>query len=455
MSFTYDLRNRLKDTGYGDGAIFSWAVALGEGWDIHWRNIAPRASAYVLQLRPAELAGAWTQSPRVAIAAYGILLAAPQALGLAATFVFDRTRQRVFFVFACASTACLAPLVFGFPSEMLLAHALFWPTLALATCAGRTRRAALMVFGFMLATAFTHEAALGLLAGIVGVQWLRGAGHPAFLRALACFVAVVAVWLAVNRAIPPDAYYGEVRLRAASEFLEARSLAFPEARLLASALAAYFALALCLRPFTARAGALAALATLAGLGLFWWRFDTILHAESRYYARTILLAGTCILAVVAALIFLRSEGRAGRIEKLGAPALDALSRAGWIFPGALAVLLVVHVVETTKFVRGWLDYRAAVRALALGEAADPQLGAPFFVSSARIAPDVDRLSWFSTTPYFSALVADFAPNRIVVDPKGNYFWMDCGMATRQAEKPGAVPRRTREMIAAYACAHRP
>lgn len=439
---------------YGDGAIFSWAVALGEAWDIHWRNIAPRAAAYVLQLHPAERIGAWTQSPRAAVAAYGVLLAAPQALGLAATFVFDRTRARIFFATACASTACLAPLVFGFPSEMLLAHALFWPTLALASSAAATKRAAALVLLFMLALAFTHEAALGLLAGIVGLQWLRGWRHPAFLRAFACFVLALAAWLAVNRLFPPDAYYGEVRLRAAGEFLEARSLAFPEARLVAVALATYFALAFALRSFTPRAAWFAATATLAGLAIYWLKFDAIMHAENRYYARTILLGGTCAFALVAGLTFLRAEGRTGRIERLGAPALNAILCAAWAFPGALALLLVVHVVETTKFVRGFVDYRAAVRALAEGDAADSQLGAPFFVSSARIAPDLDRLSWFSTTPYFSALVADFAPKRLVVDPKGNYFWTDCATATRHAERDSPVPRRTREMIAAYACAHR-
>ena len=71
----------------------------------------------------------------------------------------------------------------------------------------------------------------------------------------------------------------------------------------------------------------------------------------------------------------------------------------------------------------------AALALALGAAADPVLGAPFLVSARHIGDDLNRLSWFSTTPYLSALVADFRPRRLVVDPAGNYFWLSCATAT--------------------------
>lgn len=122
--------------------------------------------------------------------------------------------------------------------------------------------------------------------------------------------------------------------------------------------------------------------------------------------------------------------------------------------GAVALVLVVHVVETAKFVVGWSAYRGAVRALATGATADPQLGAPYFVSSRRIPADLNRLSWFSTTPYLSALVAGFQPKRLVIDPAGNYFWLSCATATANATAARAVPVRTREMIRFYSCLHR-
>ena len=52
--------------------------------------------------------------------------------------------------------------------------------------------------------------------------------------------------------------------------------------------------------------------------------------------------------------------------------------------GALLLIMLIHAVETTKFVLAWSDYKAAVRALATDTTSDPQLGNPFFVSSSRI-----------------------------------------------------------------------
>ncbi|MCC2104704.1 MAG: hypothetical protein KDJ20_12110, partial [Hyphomicrobiales bacterium] len=63
-------------------------------------------------------------------------------------------------------------------------------------------------------------------------------------------------------------------------------------------------------------------------------------------------------------------------------------------------------------------------------------------------------SWFSTTPYLSALVAHFKPKRLVIDPKGNYFWLSCATATQAARAKRAVPEETREMIRVYSCLHR-
>jgi hypothetical protein len=112
------------------------------------------------------------------------------------------------------------------------------------------------------------------------------------------------------------------------------------------------------------------------------------------------------------------------------------------------------VIETGKFVAAWRHYRDAVSALATSEASDPALGSPRFVSSERIASELRQLSWFSTTPYLSAIVANFAPNRLVIDPTGNYFWLSCATATANAEARRAVPTETRELVRVYACLHR-
>jgi len=95
-----------------------------------------------------------------------------------------------------------------------------------------------------------------------------------------------------------------------------------------------------------------------------------------------------------------------------------------------------------------------VTSLATSEQSDPALGDPRFVSSERIPADLSRLSWFSTTPYLSVLLADFRPKRLVIDPNGNYFWLSCATATANEQASRAVPAETRDLIRIYSCLHR-
>jgi hypothetical protein len=117
---------------------------------------------------------------------------------------------------------------------------------------------------------------------------------------------------------------------------------------------------------------------------------------------------------------------------------------------------LVHAVETAKFVAGWRDYTAAVRRLASGTASDPGLGDARFVSAARLPADLDRLAWFSTTPFLSVLIApSFAPTRLVVDPRANYFWLPCATARANLAAGGGIPTASRDLIATFSCLHRP
>jgi hypothetical protein len=85
---------------------------------------------------------------------------------------------------------------------------------------------------------------------------------------------------------------------------------------------------------------------------------------------------------------------------------------------------------------------------------DPALGNPRFVSAERISPVLTPLSWFSTIPYLSIILSDFSPNRLVIDPTGNYFWLSCGTATRNKDAELVVPVQTRELVRFYSCLHR-
>ena len=131
---------------YGDGAMFSYAVAVRDVWAFHWHNVSGRMSVFLLTLLPAEALVRITGNPSAGIIAYGLLFYISPLIGLAATYAADRSPGRIIFVYACGSTALLCPLIFGFPTEMWLAHALFWPTLAMSHYAKPTVGGALLVF---------------------------------------------------------------------------------------------------------------------------------------------------------------------------------------------------------------------------------------------------------------------------------------------------------------------
>ena len=147
-------------------------------------------------------------------------------------------------------------------------------------------------------------------------------------------------------------------------------------------------------------------------------------------------------------IVLRSAGEAAaRPDLVPWRALCALA-------SIFLVVTLIHAIETGKFVASWTDYRDAIAVLATSSKSDPALGDPRFVSAERISPALAPLSWFSTIPYLSIILSNFSPNRLVIDPAGNYFWLSCGTATRNKDAELAVPVQTRELVRVYSCLHR-
>jgi hypothetical protein len=134
-----------------------------------------------------------------------------------------------------------------------------------------------------------------------------------------------------------------------------------------------------------------------------------------------------------------------------------ISRSGRTLCAAASIFVVVsliHVVETVKFIASWSDYRNAIAVLAMSSKSDPALGNPRFVSAERLSPALTPLSWFSTIPYLSIVLSDFSPNRLVIDPAGNYFGLSCGTAIRNRDAELVVPVRIRELVRVYSCLHR-
>ena len=443
---------------YADGSLFSYSIAVEDAWAFHWHNIPGRLFVYLFSYVPAETYIALTRDARGGIVAYGFLFFVAQLLGLAATFAADRSRGRIVFCTACASTACLCPLVFGFPTEMWMAHAVFWPALAVCQYVRAGIAGSALAFAVLLALVLTHEGAVILAIAILSTLLLRGVRDKAFLRAAGIFVVVMAIWVLMKAAFPPDAYVGAAMARIARQFFDAGILTSGLMLLLAGTLAAYAIAFLVLRrlsPATAHISAAAIVAV--ALAAYWLWFDRSLHTDDRYYMRTVLLIATPVLGVPAAVQMLAADGRlALRVPFL--PHLMAVLTNGVTVracTGAFLVVMLVHAVETAKFVKAWTQYEAAVRALAMGSASDPVLGDTRFVSSQRIGDDLNRLSWFSTTHFLSVLVTPgFAPARLVVDPQATYFSLSCATARANEEALRVVPVASRRLVRVYACLHR-
>jgi predicted membrane-bound spermidine synthase len=245
-------------------------------------------------------------------------------------------------------------------------------------------------------------------------------------------------------------------LRAALHFFDLSIFQVPIVLLLFAALGGYGVIFLALSRLTPdRAYLYAALVVISALIIYWLRFDHSIHASDRYYLRTALVIVTPAFGALAVLSAWAGDGEPALLfPRLQMAITAAPSRFAQPLAAAFVILTLVHVVETVKFVAAWRDYKAAVTALAMTDESDPVLGNARFISSGRIAADLNRLSWFSTTPYLSVVVAHFIPNRLVIDPAGNYFWLSCDTATANAKAISATSAESRDLVRIYSCLHR-
>jgi hypothetical protein len=451
VALTYELQL------YADGAMFSYAVAAQDVWAFHWHNIAHRISVFFLTLWPAETYVGLTGRPHGGIVVYGLLFNIAPLIGLAWTFIADRSRNRAIFVFACGSTALLCPLVFGFPTEVWMAHALFWPTLALAHHARPGVRGVAALSIAMVGLVLTHESGIVLAFVVVATLALHGLRHPLFVRGAVALFGSMTLWIIVKVVYPPDDYFADVLVRAGLRFFDPAIFQVNLVALLVVVLVGYVLFFLALsRVMAVETALLAALAvSTIALLIYWLQFDHWIHASNRYYLRTALVVITPAFGVLSAVYAMRGDGVPVDCPHLLQIAKSLSSvRVIRACTGAIILCTALHVVQTAKFVTDWTAYKAAVRALALGSASDPALGDPRFVSSQRISPELNQLSWFSTVEYLSIILSDFKPARIVVDPAGNYFWLSCGTATENAKATRAVPMSARDLVRIYSCLHR-
>ena len=442
---------------FGDGSFFSYSVAVQDAWTF-WQNLSGRLFVYLFAYVPSQTYVGLTRDAHGGVAVYGFLFFVAPLLGLAATFWLDGTKGQILFSYASASTACLCPLVFGFPTETWMSHSLFWPAIALChhDRAGAAKLAC--VFAILLALVFTHEGALIFAFAIFVTLLMRGKHDPAYLRARGVFILVMLIWIAVKTLLPPDDIMADVLKRGALRVFDPNILTGYLVLLLFSVAFLYAAASVLFWRSRLKGPHLyAALLIAVLLSVYWTWFDHALHAENRYYLRTVILLVTPTLGAIAVMHAFRAEGRLllplPFLPRLMAYLTSAASERA--LTGAFALLLLVHAVETTKFVKAWGEYRGALRELAIGNASDPALGDSNFVSSYRIDAGLNRLAWVSTTPFLSVLVTpDLAPSRLVIYPYPGFLWLSCETAASDVQESRALPVESLRLIKTYSCLHR-
>ena len=287
---------------------------------------------------------------------------------------------------------------------------------------------------------------------------LRGWRDAKFVRTLGAFCAVLMVWAAAKLTIRPDDYIADVLTAAAFKFIDIRNLVQPAFLSLLAALAGYGSVVALLRWMKmAKPEVFGVAACAAALGIYWIWFDDSLLTSGRYNLRTLMLVMIPTFGVIASVHAMDDVGRHSSpfpFLPSWTTAVEAATNPR-VATGALLLIMLIHAVETTKFVLAWSDYKAAVRALATDTTSDPQLGNPFFVSSSRIGAELNRLAWNSTTPYLSVLVAPrFELTRLVVDPDAGYFWLSCKTARQSEATSTAIPAAARRLVRIHACLHR-
>jgi len=275
------------------------------------------------------------------------------------------------------------------------------------------------------------------------------------MRAVVSVTIIVALAAAAKIFVPPDSYYADAFLRAALNFFDPAIFEVRIVLVLVAAIIAYAAIFMLLSHWVPQQACMLALGLVLGLlTVYWLRFDHSLHADSRYYLRTALVLAIPLLGALSTIAAMMKEGIDLKLVRLW-HSLIARRRSLCALASIFIVVTMIHLVETKKFVASWVDYRDAVAALAMSAQSDPRLGDPRFVSAERIRPALAALSWFSTVPYLSIILSNFAPNRLVIDPAGNYFWLSCQTATKNRNAALAVPAQTRELVRVYSCLHRP
>jgi hypothetical protein len=181
---------------HGDGAYFVYALSAGVPWALKWRDIADRATVWLLTVEPTALLSQSLALGPLAIAAVNglVFYAVPALLFAVAVALVWRSHPR-YLVFPLVTYVFGTSLGYGFPSEILLAPGFLWIA-AFLVLKGR------IGIGFVAAMAgllFSHELAVpsALVVGYLALAQLAVDGRTRRLLLVGGVLAGLFVTLVV------------------------------------------------------------------------------------------------------------------------------------------------------------------------------------------------------------------------------------------------------------------
>jgi len=387
---------------HGDGAYFVYALSVGEPWLLKWRDVATRASIYIITVVPTQwISQGLHLSPLAISDLNGLVFYLIPALQFGAACALVWRRNSRYLIFPTAQYILSTSLGFGFPSEILLAPGFLWICLFLTL---DDRDPSILFFASLLGLVFSHE--LAIPAAFVAIAL-------AIYQARARDYAKAEHWRLIMVAIASASVlilWAWVRLTGGGGGSDSNVIYVFDPRRVFNNVTAWLVIASVLMSITLSvkvaswsssrtAWCVAIIAAAAFPVLLRLAVPTVDFDQGRYdSARTIV--GVVMFALAMAFV------RARLVRTAAASHLLA-----HVIPLALAVGLASSAGAGTAFMIDWMASLRGLERVVLTASGEP---APKFISSdeaqARMPPDeagaFNRIAFSWTLPYRSIVLAN-------------------------------------------------
>ena len=347
-----------------DGSFFSLTIAVGRPWNLLWCNFPGRfAASYLLTAFPAQLYGDATGSASAAVRLYAILYICWPTIGIAATRLLDRTDDKHFSAYCNVASVTTPLFTFGFPTEVWITCALFWPTLCCCACTKHFSAPCWMFFLLLPLFGFTHEVSIVFFPLFFMVTAIFNHGvRRAFM--LTAIVAVLACWVFVESYISPCFPWARSFIHAsARNMLTPSNLVNSVSISIGAAMGGWLLAAAVInrtRTEPAKATLLPFVVGFVFLSIYTYYARDQIYGVERYPARTLVAVQTFGFGVlcVGSLLVWHADRLLLFGQAVSATARSMLGSRGTVVRRGITVFVVysvvAHLYANAKFVRYWL-----------------------------------------------------------------------------------------------------